>query len=311
MQKMRLFSALALSAGALSFSTLARADINGKVTLKGDAPAPAEIDMSAVKECAEMHSDPVMDPSVVVGEKGELRNVIVYIKTDDPTTLGGDASSDPAVLDQKGCMYDPHVITMTAGQDLVVKNDDEFLHNVHSLATINPAFNFGQPSQDKEGKKVPDSPRATEIFRIKCDVHPWMSAYVGCFEHPFHAVSDEDGKFEIKGKVPDGEYTLVAWQEKYGEQEQKITIKDGKPSADVNFTFDAASAKGDDAIGTTTVAAATLSKGAEAGKEDGECKSCCEGAKKVARSAEDKKDEKKADTAQPEKKSDDQTDASK
>lgn len=307
MKKMRFISALALAAGALSFAGISRADIGGSVKLAGDAPEAGELDMSAVKECAEQHADPVMDPSVMVGEGGSLANVIVSIKTDDPTSLGGEASSDPVEIDQEGCMYHPHVLSMTSGQELVVKNSDPFLHNVHSLATINPAFNFGQPNKDP-GKKVPDAPKAAEVFRVKCDVHPWMSAYIGVFEHPFHAVTGDDGKFEIKGTVPDGDYTLVAWHEKFGEQEQAVTIKDGKPAAEVAFSFDAASAMGEPVIGEVTVAVATVSKG-----KDGEaCKSCCEGSKKVARNSEDKKDEKKSETAeekQPEKKSDEQAKA--
>ncbi len=311
MQKMRLISALALAAGAVSFAGIAKADIGGGVKLTGAAPEAAEVDMTAVKECAEQHADPVTDPSVMVGEGGGLANVIVSIKTDDPTSLGGEASSDPVTLDQVGCMYEPHVLSMTAGQDFVVKNSDPFLHNVHSLAVINPAFNFGQPNKDP-GKKVPDAPKAAEVFRVKCDVHPWMSAYIGVFEHPFHAVTGEDGKFEIKGKVPDGDYTLMAWHEKYGEQEQAVTIKDGKPAADVAFSFDAASAMAEPVTGEVIVAAATVSKGKDA-KECEDAKSCCEAAKKVSRSGEEKDDAKKSETAeekQPEKKSAEQAKAS-
>lgn len=311
MKKMRILPALAL-AGAFSFSNAALGEITGSVKLEGDAPEMAEVDMSAVKECAEQHADPVVDPSVVVGENGELANVIVAIKTDDPSSLGGEPDGDTVELDQEGCMYKPHVISMTAGQELVVKNSDPFLHNVHALAIINPPFNFGQVNVDP-GKKVPDSPKATETFRVKCDVHPWMSAYVGVFEHPFHAVSDEEGKFEIAGTIPDGDYTLMAWHEKYGEQEQQISIKDGKPAEEITFTFDAASAMGEPVVGEVTVAAATLSKGSDKESCESE-KSCCEAAKKVARDSQDKKDTDKSETAeenQPEKTADAQAKAGK
>jgi plastocyanin len=230
MSQFRWTLALAVSA---ALSSAAYADVTGKVTLDGDPPEPQEINMQAVGECAEQHADPVSDPTVVVGEGGALANVIVSVKADDPAALGGEAPTTPVVLDQEGCMYQPHVLSMTAGQEFVVKNSDPFLHNVHSLATVNPAFNFGQPNKD-EGKKV-DAPRAEEIFRIKCDVHPWMSAYVGVFEHPFHAVSQADGTYKITGSLPDGTHTLVAWHEKFGEQEQQVEVKDGK--AEMNFTF--------------------------------------------------------------------------
>lgn len=309
MKNMRFLPALALAAGSFCLSSAALAEITGTVKLEGDAPEMAELDMSAVKECAEQHADPVVDPSVVAGENGELANVIVAIKTDDPSSLGGEPSGDPVELDQQGCMYQPHVLSMTAGQELVVKNSDPFLHNVHSLAIINPPFNFGQPNKDP-GKKVPDSPKATETFRVKCDVHPWMSAYIGVFEHPFHAVSDEEGKFEVPGNLPDGDYTLTAWHEKYGEQEMPVTIKDGKPAEEITFTFDAASAMGEPVVGEVTVATAIVSKGADAEACESET-SCCEGAKKVARDSQDKKNEKTADEKQPEKASDAQAKAAK
>src|SRR5688500_17139440 len=181
--------------------------------------------------------------------------------------------STPVVLDQEGCMYKPHVLSMTAGQDFVVKNSDNFLHNVHSLATVNPAFNFGQPQKD-DGKKV-DAPKAAEIFRIKCDVHPWMSAYVGVFEHPFHAVSQPDGTYKITGKLPDGTHKLVAWHEKFGEQEQDVEVKDGK--AELNFTFKQEGAAAEPAAGAKVFLAAVVSGGAERACGTGE--GCKPGAK--------------------------------
>jgi hypothetical protein len=265
---------VALSAGLSVFVPTVRADISGSVKLDGEAPEAAEIDMSAVKECADQHADPVYDQTVVADDKGNLANVIVYVKTDDPSSLGGEVPKDPAVLDQKGCMYEPHVLTMTVGQDLIVKNDDPYLHNIHTLATINPVFNIGQP-QDKSGRKT-EPMKATETFRVKCDVHPWMSAYIGVFEHPFHAVSGEDGKFDIKGKLPDGDYTLTAWHEKYGEQDQQVTIKDGKPASDIVFTFKPESAMANPpAVGEVTVATITTAKGSE-GDHCASGKSCCE-----------------------------------
>ena len=157
MQKAAWLSAVALSA-ALGVVSTARADVTGKVTLEGAAPEAKEIDMSGVKECADKHADPVYEETVVADDKGNLANVIVYIKTDDASALGGEASKDALTLDQEGCMYKPHVLSMTVGQDLVVKNSDPFLHNVHSRATVNPAFNFGQPNKDP-GKKT-DPPKA-------------------------------------------------------------------------------------------------------------------------------------------------------
>ena len=76
-----------------------------------------------------------------------------------------------------------------------MRNDDTFLHNVHALSQVNPEFNFAQPTKDP-GKPV-EPLKAAETFRVKCDVHPWMSAYIVALEHPFFGVSGEDGSFSI------------------------------------------------------------------------------------------------------------------
>jgi len=210
------------------------ADVTGKVTLDGTPPEMKVIDMSAVKECAALHPDPVTEETVIVGDKGELKNVVVSIKKDEDKDLPGPVPKGPAVLDQKDCMYEPHVLAMMVGQDLIIKNSDPFLHNVDSQAKDNDVFNIGMPHKN-DGVKVP-APKAAETFRVKCDVHPWMSAWIAVFDHPYFAVTSDDGTFDIKN-LPDGTYTLQAWHETYGTQDQKITVKGGK--AEMNFVFKA------------------------------------------------------------------------
>ena len=233
MQMRRSLFAAALSAGLGFCATSVFADITGTVTFKGDAPEPQQIDMAAVKECAQQHPDGAFDETVVVND-GKLANVVVSVKAEP----GGNAPAQPAVLDQKACQYHPHVIAVMTGQPITVKHSDPVLPNVHSLALDNPAFNFGQPNVDP-GKKV-EPMKAAERFKIKCDVHPWMSAHISVFEHPFFAVSKEDGTFTIPGNLPDGEHTLVFWHEKFGEKEQKVMVSGGK--AEANAEFEAAAA---------------------------------------------------------------------
>src|SRR5215212_7619802 len=130
---------IALAALALGgFTSMASAQITGKVTLDGKAPEMKDIDMSGVKECASQHADPVQEQNVVADDKGNLANVIVAIKKAEGQDLPGDVPSEGAVLDQKGCQYSPHVLGLMAGQDLSVKNSDPFLHNVHALSQVNP-----------------------------------------------------------------------------------------------------------------------------------------------------------------------------
>ena len=269
----KLFAAAACVAMGLC-ATAVRADIKGSVKLDGKAPDMNEIKMSAVAECAKQHKDPVYEETVVVGEKGELANVIVALKPDDPTALGGETPKEPAVLDQKGCQYVPHVLPMMVGQKMIVKNDDPFQHNVHSQSSTNPPFNFGQPNKD-EGKEV-ESPKAAETYKVKCDVHPWMGAWVAVFEHPFFAVSGEDGKFDIKGKVPEGEYTIVAWHEKYGEQTGKVKV-DADGNGTVDFTF-----KAEGAAGPTENPGQVKLASAKTVATSGATMSCCEGEKTEA-----------------------------
>ena len=113
---MRFRSMLLAGAVAAGLSTSAMADLTGKVTYAGKPPEAKQIDMSGVKECNDKHPDPVYEENLVVGEKGELANVVVSIKKEDSPDLTGEVPKDPAVLDQKGCMYVPHVVAMMVGQ---------------------------------------------------------------------------------------------------------------------------------------------------------------------------------------------------
>jgi plastocyanin len=220
-------SALALSAGMCSVSL---ADVTGKAVLNGPAPKPKEINMKAVPQCAALHANPVYEETIVTGAGGELKNVVVYVK--DGGKLGGAVPPTPVVLDQKGCVYNPHVVSVMVGQDLKARNSDGFLHNVHGLAKDNGEFNFPQQTKGQENKI--DATKAVETYKIKCDVHPWMSAWVVVLDHPYSAVTGDDGKFTIKG-LKDGKYTLVAWQEKLGIQEAQIEVKNGEATADFKF----------------------------------------------------------------------------
>jgi hypothetical protein len=213
-------------------------DVTGKVTLVGTPPDMATIDMSGQKQCAALHPDPVTEETVVVGDKGELKNVVISLKKttdedDKAVPTQPPPSKEPALLDQKGCQFIPHVLAMEAGQPLVIKNSDPFLHNVHSQSTVNEAFNMAMPTAN-DGERADPQPKAPEVFKVKCDVHPWMTGWVAVFDHPYFAVTADDGTFSIKG-LPDGIYTLQAWHERYGTKEQKVTVKGGTATADFAF----------------------------------------------------------------------------
>jgi len=220
---------LAAVAVLVGVGAVSMADVTGKVTYEGPPVKPKRINMQGVPQCAALHVNPVFDPSIEVGAKGELKGVAVYVK--NGTVAGGPPPQNPVVLDQVGCMYEPHVVTVMAGQPLQAKNSDGFLHNVHGLGKKNAQFNFPQMAQNQVN---PIPAQQVETFKIKCDVHPWMSAWVVVVDNPYSAVTDAKGTFTIKG-LKNGKYTLVAWQEKLGTQEAQIEVKDGKATQDFKF----------------------------------------------------------------------------
>ena len=230
--------AVLLAALTTCICSAARADVTGHVKLDGKPPEMRTIDMSGQKECAAQHPDPVTEETVVVGEAGELKNAVVSLKKDDDQEIAGEpaVTKDPAVLDQKGCMFEPHVLTMRAGQTLIIKNSDPFAHNTHTQSTVNSPFNMGMPTANA-GEKALDQPKAPETFKVKCDLHPWMTGWIAVFDHPYFAVTGDDGTFVIKG-LPDGTYTLEAWHERYGVKTAKVIVKDGNATADFTFKTD-------------------------------------------------------------------------
>lgn len=268
---MRLKSHLIVCAAVAALGSVSQAQVTGKVSLDGKAPERAVINMAAVPDCAKLHANPVLEETVVAGNDGELANVVVSLRSLGDKELAGDAPKEPAVLDQKGCTYHPHVVGMVVGQDLVVKNSDSFLHNVHGLPFDNDGFNFAQPSVDP-GKVVMPKPKTPERFSIKCDVHPWMLAHVNVFAHPYFAVSNEKGEFSIPTKgLADGKYGTTFWQEKFGEQEgPDIEVKGGKAALAEPFKVKQEAAAAEPLI-KPALASALLSKSAAGAQCD-----CCD-----------------------------------
>jgi plastocyanin len=222
---------------AASLRLATAGEITGTVTLKGTAPK--EKDITPLKEdvnCGKLHPDMPTTHFYVVGAKGELADVIVSLSGPNVKPSSG-ASAAPVVVDQKGCEYIPSILAVQTDQKIMVKNSDPVMHNVHTV----PA-DPGNKEQNKP--QLPASSDLTFTFdkpepflKFKCDVHPWMFAWVTVFDHPYFAVSAKDGTFKISN-VPAGKYKLQAAHRKAGTVTQEIEVKDGEP-AKIDLTLEA------------------------------------------------------------------------
>ena len=199
----------------------AASSITGTVTFDGKVPSLRPLAMDADPACAKMHSKPAPNEMLVLGSGNTMGNILVWVSKGLPAGKTFPVPKAPAVLDQKGCQYVPHVMGIMVGQAYKILNSDGILHNVHALPKINKGFNQPMPGNMKEATKTFDKPEA--VFQIKCDVHPWMTAYVGVFTHPFFSATGTDGKFNISGLEP-GTYEITAWHEKLGTQTASITV---------------------------------------------------------------------------------------
>ena len=224
--------AKAPAAAAAPIDEANAATITGKVIFQGDKPSMRAIDMSANPACVRMHSGSAQkSEEVVVNDNGTLRYTLVYIKSGLPDRQWP-APSTPVELDQKGCMYTPHMVAVMTGQPVNIKNTDPTNHNIHPLPKANQEWNQSQPPGGDAIVKT--FPREEIGIPVKCNVHPWMRAYINVLSHPFYAVTGDDGTFTIKG-LPPGTYTLEAWHEKYGPQDVQVTVAP-KESKTVDIT---------------------------------------------------------------------------
>ena len=213
----------------------AAGSITGTVTFAGTAPKLNPLSMDADPECKKKHTAPVASEALVLGSGGTMGNILVYISKGLPAGKSYPAPTTPAVLDQKGCQYVPHVMGLMVGQAYKILNSDGILHNLHALPKINPGFNKPMTASLKETTAKFD--KAEDVFQIKCDVHPWMQAWVGVFTHPFFKVTGPDGKFTISGLDP-GTYTVTAWHEKLGTQTATVTVAANETkTADFKFAM--------------------------------------------------------------------------
>ncbi|NTX50264.1 carboxypeptidase regulatory-like domain-containing protein [Myxococcus sp. CA039A] len=201
--------------------------VKGTVTFTGTPPAAADLPPNTDPACEGRGSK---DEAVLVKD-GKLQNVLVRVKG---TVAGAPAApSAPVVVDQTKCTYVPRVQGAVAGQSVVFKNSDGTLHNVRGVVGTKAAFNVAQPPSGAPVQKP--VPPADDVLKLKCDVHPWMTAFVVSNPNPYFATTGADGAFALQG-LPAGTYTVEAWHETLGTKTTEVTVKDGAP-AEVSFAF--------------------------------------------------------------------------
>jgi len=202
--------------------------LSGWVTLTGTPPP--EIPISLGPTCSSLRTDKVTTRHFVVSREGGLANVLVYVAN----ARSSPPLVEPPVLDQIGCMFEPYVFGVVAGQKFKIRNSDSTLHNIHATPRNNREFNIAQAAR---GQVDTFSFPKHELFvRIKCDVHPWMFAYVNVLRHPFFAITDTNGVFRLPAGLPAGDYHVRAFHLKAGDLTQQVRIGDGEQRT-LHFEF--------------------------------------------------------------------------
>jgi plastocyanin len=212
------------------------ASIQGRITYAGLLRTPADINMDSVPACARQHARPATDDSVLITPdgtgSGTLANVYVWVKSGLPDAKWPVLTPN-AKIDQVGCIYSPHAVAIQAGQAVEFSNHDPTNHNIHPVPQINAEVNRIQaPQGDTLVERFP----LPEVgILIKCNVHPWMRAWVHVAPHPYFALTSTNGSFAINN-LPPGNYVLEAWHEKLGRLEARVAVSEGETKA-ANFTY--------------------------------------------------------------------------
>ena len=208
------------------------AAISGEIVFEGEPPVMKTIDMGGDPVCHSKHTEPIKDEALVLGEGQTMANILVRVTKGLPAKEYP-TPTEPVILTQEGCRYSPHVFATMKGQAIKLLNPDGTVHNIHGFPKVNKEFNKTMVKTMTETTITFD--QVETMFRIKCDMHPWMMAFCAVMDNPFYDITATDGLYTIEGLEP-GAYEIEAWHERLGTQTAQVNVTpDG--AKDINFTF--------------------------------------------------------------------------
>ena len=198
--------------------------ISGTITYKGPIPEPYVI--WPTKD-VEVFGKTIPDDRFLISKEGKIKNVVISL---EGVKEGKRWPKINASLVNQGGRFVPHVQVVRTGSQLEIINRDPLLHNTHGFGGGRTVFNVGLPTKDQKVKK---SLKQAGIIKVMCDVHDWMNGWVVVQDHPYFAVTEDNGNFTIT-EVPAGRYKISAWHEKLGRREAEVKVlTNGK----VRFNF--------------------------------------------------------------------------
>ncbi|MCA9774599.1 MAG: hypothetical protein KC466_19420 [Myxococcales bacterium] len=199
--------------------------ISGRVLFEGDrVPEAKPLRLTTDPYCERAHPKGLIDDHYRINARREVADAVVYIRSGLPEGVKYPVPAEPVALDQVGCRYVPKVFLIRVGQTLRLETSDATLHNVHAQGHANRSFNLGMPNAGMILERVFDRPEVP--VRFQCDVHPWMAAYAAVLDHPFGAVTGEDGAYALEG-LPDGIYDVEVWHSRLGRSTASVRIERG------------------------------------------------------------------------------------
>ena len=208
--------------------------LKGRIVVTGEVPPVpllhAKGDVQVKEPICRAHD--IADESLVVDSESKgLANVFVFLQR-APKEIHPDlaaAPEEPLVFDQKQCRFMPHAMVVRTGQTVLVKSDDPVLHNTHTFPTFNEPQNIAVAPRARDGIPFSFRQREPSPVQVKCDLHPWMTAWWLVVDHPYAALSDEQGAFTIEN-LPAGEHKFRVWHERAGwlDRSLSVVVPDGE-----------------------------------------------------------------------------------